>query len=125
MSRSVDNYNRDDHAVRKLLGTATPPSDDTPVTLYTCPFNVEAVIIMMTIKNLSDIQDRKAKFYHDPTGTTYDDTTIVAEREVTKAEERDRVGVFLALRGGGSVGVESSVGGDLKFTIWGKERPKQ
>ena len=125
MSRKSDSYDRNSHAVKKLLGSVNPPSDDTPVTLYTAPFNVESVGFMMSIKNLAINQDRVAKFYHDPTGTTYDDTTIIGEREIIKATELDRQGMFLAVEPGGSIGVESSVGGDLKFSIWGIEIPRK
>lgn len=125
MSRKADSYNRESHSVRKLFGAVNPPDSDTAITLYTAPFNVESVGFMMSIKNLSTNQDRVAKFYHDPTGTTYDDTTIIGEREITKATELDRQGMFLSIEPGGSIGVESSVGGDLKFSLWGIERPSK
>lgn len=124
MSRRSDSYNRNDHIVRKLLATVTPPDSGTPVLLYAPAFNIETEGIMLAVKNLSTNQDRTAKFYQDPNGETWDDTTIIAEREVTKATEMDRQGMFFTIRSG-SIGIESSTGGALVFTLWGIERPKQ
>lgn len=125
MGRSLDNFNREEHAERKMLGQITPPSSDTPVEIYSPGENIEARGVMITVTNDSN-QDRTATVYFDNTGVTYDNTTRISQRTVTKGNESDKAGLLLAMSDlNGSLAVESSTGGDLTFTIWGIEIPKK
>ncbi len=124
MSRKADTYNRESLIGRKQLGQLRPLAADTPEEIYSPAFNVEAVIVMMTVVNDSN-QDATANAFHDVDGTTYTDDTRIAQRIVSKGAESAKEGLLLTMDGTGSFAVESSSAGNLTFTIWGVERPKK
>lgn len=124
MSRKADSFNRDQYVQRRMLGQATPPSDNTPVEIYSPGVNIEAVGFMMMITNDSN-QDRTGTVYQDNDGTTYDKTTKLMQRTVTRGGDSLFSGYAAINNSAGSLAVETSTGGDLTFTLWGIERPKK
>ena len=125
MGRSLDNFSREEHIERKMLGQETPPSNNTPVEIYSPEDGVEAVGIMLTITNDTG-QDHVGTAYYDNTGTTYDLTTRIGQKTISKGAEDAKVGLLIGMNeAAGSLAVESDSGGDLTFTLWGTERPKK
>jgi len=123
MGRNLDTVTRDQLAVRKTLGQKVPAVSNVAEEIYSPEEGIETVGIMVTVTNDSN-QDRTATIYYDDNGTTYDKTTRVAQRTVTKGSESEKENLFVATNSSSSsLAVESSSGGDLTFTIWGIERP--
>lgn len=126
MGRSIDDFSREQHAKRKMLGQVTPPSSNIPVEIYSPNEGIEAVGITLTITNETTNQDHIGSGYYDDNGVTYDATTRIGRKTVTKGSEDAKVSLFIAMNNSaGSFAVESDSGGDLTFTLWGTERPKK
>lgn len=107
-------------STRKMLGQIRP-SNTSPVSIYSPPTGVETIAFMVTVVNHSN-QDVDATFYVDDDGTTYNESTMIAQRTISKGSESEKHGLYLAMNDeNGNIAVQTSSANDLTFTIWGKE----
>ena len=123
-SRKLSTYTRDEFAERKQLGQKTPAVSNVAEEIYSPAEGIEMIGFMMMITNDSN-QDRTGTVYQDHDGSTYDKTTKLMQRTVTRGGDSLFEGYAAMNNSAGSMGVESSTGGDLTFTLWGIERPKK
>lgn len=106
--------------VSKMLGQITP-GVTTALSIYSPPVNTETIIKFITITNDTG-QDKDAEIFMDDDGTTYDKTTRIGIKTITKNSENPPTEIFVAMNNSsGNLAVKSSTADALTFTIWGTE----
>lgn len=101
------------------------PSGTSPVALYTAPASTKAIIRNLVACN-TDAGDVVVSVYLDPTGTTFDDTTILLKDYTIPAGETRALGaicggLLVIEDAGGSLGIKTDTVDVVVFTAFGGE----
>jgi len=120
-SRHLDTYSKLKVATPKQLGQVKIASKNTAEQIYILPNpGKQAVITSWALVN-HDNKDRNIKLYHDKSGSTWDDTTIIFAEKMSKETGTMagdlNIGIADPL---GTIAVEAD-DTDLTVTIWGVE----
>ncbi len=107
--------------VYRILAQSRPSGTGT-TTAYTKPTKAPVTITSIAVCNTT-ASAVQFSIYVSPTGTTYDQTTALAYSMTIPANDTDIIQFPFTLdTAGGTVGVQSSTGNALMFTIIGKIR---
>lgn len=101
------------------MGQVRPPGAATPVSLYSPGASETGVIVQIMICNNSGAS-ASYSLYHDDDGTTYDETTQIANEIVLAANDFVIISCkIMANDATGNIACESSVANALTFTAYG------
>lgn len=109
-------------ALGTLLAQVVPPTAATPVTGFTGDLPVTEVTTIFVCNTTGSTVS--FSIYHDDSGTTYNNTTALyrlvnlAANSTTKVEFHG-AGGGIAVRNGGTIGLETSTDAALTFSIYG------
>jgi hypothetical protein len=104
----------------KQLAQLNPASPNTKELLFSPDANQEVHIMTVSVVNFNN-QDVTVKFYNDDDGTTWDNTTIIANPKIDKNEYAPSIfsrGAIILNNSAGSLAVESD-DVDVTITLWG------
>ena len=111
------------HAQGELLAQLRPAGTSAVTLFQAANLRVEVTLIITAVTAGSG-NNIAVEVYHDDDGTTYDNDTLIGN--VTKAEAADDTtfqaqhpGSGVTVKPGGSIGVKTSTGGAVNFSLYG------
>jgi len=108
---------------RKPLAQTRPPANNTAVAAYSPAAGVEGIPQLIVIVNVGTGTDPTASYtiYLDIDGAVFDDDSLIQAAEPLAVGEEGYFVYSMPMTADATLGVESTVGGALNFTVFGTE----